>query len=119
MDRDGDGAYEYTITEALQNLSDALRANDTDAIAASVGEVQGAVDHLIELASQVGAKGNKLTLSENQLLDAEVTIAQHRSRIEDADFAETIIDLQQAQADFQNSLEITGRVLSISLLDYI
>ncbi len=119
VDRDGDGATDFTITEALQNLANALRANDTEAIASSVGEVQGALDHLVELTSVVGTRGNKLTLAEDQLLDAGTTIAQHRSRIEDADFAETIIALQKTQADLENSLQIAGRILNVSLLNYI
>jgi flagellar hook-associated protein 3 FlgL len=119
VDRDGDGTTDYTITEALQTLADALRANDTTAITSSVEQVKAAFDHLVELAAEVGTKGNTLTLAESQLLDAEVTLAQHRSRIEDADFAETIISLQQAQVDLQSSLQIAGRILDISLLDYI
>ncbi|MEZ4702867.1 MAG: flagellin [Rhodothermales bacterium] len=119
VDRDGDGTADYTLTEALQNLSDALRANDTVAIAQNVEVVKGAMDHIVELAAEVGTKGNKLTLAENQLIDAGVTVAQHRSTIEDADFAETIITLQKAQADLQNSLQVASRVLDLSLLNYI
>ena len=119
VDNDRDGTADFTITESIQSFVDALRANDVDAMTSSLSQIQNSRDHLINLTSKIGAVVNRVDISENQLTDASVVIAQQQSDIEDTDFAETILEFQQAQTSLQTSLQVTSSVLQLTLLNFI
>ena len=119
VDKDRDGTPEFTITESIQSFVDALRANDIDAMTSSLSQIQDSRDHIINQTSKIGAVVNRLDISENQLTDASVVIAQQQSAYEDTDFAETILEFQQAQTSLQTSLQVTGSVLQLTLLNFI
>ena len=119
VDNDLDGTTDFTITESIQSFIDALRANDVDAMTASLSQIQSSRDHVINLTAKVGAVVNRLDISENQLTDASVVIAQQQSTLEDTDFAETILEFQRAQTSLQTSLQVTSSILQLTLLNFI
>ena len=119
VDNDLDGTNDFTITESVQSFINALRANDADAMNTSLSQIQDSRDHIINQTTKVGAMVNRLEISENQLLDASVVLAQQQSEIEDTDFTETILEFQRAQTSFQTSLQVTSSVLQLSLLNFI
>lgn len=108
-----------TITDALQNLIDALNADDTDAIQDATAQVAEARDHLIDLGSRAGTIAERLNLSETQLQDVSLLAAQRRSEAEDADLAEVAVQLQQSQTGLQAALQVTASVRQMSLLNYL
>ena len=119
VDRDLDGTTDFTITESIQSFIDALRANDVDAMTAGLSQIQSSRDHVINLTAKVGAVVNRLDISENQLTDASVVIAQQQSTLQDTDFAETILEFQRAQTSLQTSLQVTSSILQLTLLNFI
>ncbi len=119
VDRDGDGAPEYTITESLQAFADALRANDVDAMASGIDQIERSRDHLINLAAEIGSVARRVELTESQLADASLIVSRQQSRVEDTDFAETILEFQRAQTSLQTSLQVTGSILQTTLLSFI
>ena len=119
VDNDLDGTTDFTITESIQSFIDALRANDTEAMSSSLSQIQDSRDHIINQTSSLGSIINRLEISENQLADASVIIAQQQSELEDTDFAETILEFQRAQTSLQTSLQVTSSVLQLTLLNFI
>lgn len=119
VDNDNDGVTDFTITESVQAFADALRANDLDAMKSTLSQIQNSRDHVINQTSRMGSISNRLDISQNQLVDASVIIAQQRSELEDTDFAETILEFQRAQTSLQTSLQVTGSVLRLTLLNFI
>lgn len=119
VDKDLDGTTDFTITESIQSFIDALRANDTDAMNSSLSQIQDSRDHVINQTASIGSIVNRLEISENQLADASVIMAQQQSEIEDTDFAETILEFQRAQTSLQTSLQVTSSVLQLTLLNFI
>ena len=119
VDNDLDGTRDFTITESVQSFINALRANDTDAMSSSLSQIQDSRDHVINQTSTIGSIVNRLEISENQLADASVVLAQQQSEIEDTDFAETILEFQRAQTSLQTSLQVTSSVLQLTLLNFI
>ena len=118
-DRVLDTGNGYTITESLTSLSDALRAGDTTQIEAALTQVQGSQDHLLSLSGEAGTIGNRLQVHEDQLSQAMITVERQRSRAEDADLAETLTKLQEAETGLQAALQIYASVQEITLLDFI
>jgi len=119
VDNDLDGTTDFTITESVQSFINALRANDVDAMTSGLSQIQDSRDHVINQAAHIGSIVNRLEISENQLADASIIIAQQQSEIEDTDFAETILEFQRAQTSLQTSLQVTSSVLQLTLLNFI
>ena len=119
VDKDLDGTTDFTITESVQSFINALRANDTEAMNSSLSQIQDSRDHVINQTASIGSIVNRLEISENQLADASVIMAQQQSEIEDTDFAETILEFQRAQTSLQTSLQVTSSVLQLTLLNFI
>ncbi len=119
VDKDGDGASDFTATESLQSFIDAVRAGDIDAIQTGIDQIQAARDHFVNQGAQVGALVSRVNLSESQLADASLVLADQRSQAEDTDYAEAILEFQKAQSSLQTSLQITSSILQTSLLNFI
>ncbi len=119
VDHDADGTPDYTATESIQTMIDALRANDIDAIKTGLDRIETSRDHFIHFGSEIGGIVNRLDLSESQLAEASLAVARQRSNEEEVDVAEAILEFQRAQTSLQTSLQLTGRLLQNSLLNFI
>ena len=119
VDQDADGTPDFTATESLQSLIDALRANDIDAMKTGIDRIEAARDHFISLGSETGGLVNRLDLSESQLAEASLAVARQQSDEEEIDLAEAILEFQRAQTNLQTSLQLTGSLLQNSLLNFI
>lgn len=109
----------YSITEALQSLIDGIRAGDPVAIDASIAQVAGARDHVIDLGGHAGAMANRLTLAQNQLRNASHVAEERRSEMEDLDFADAMTKFQKSQMGLQAAVHVASSVLNTTLLDYL
>lgn len=120
VDQDRDGATDFTATESIQNMIDALRANDIDAMTTGIDRIEASRDHFINLGSEVGSVVNRLDLSESQLAEASLAVARQRSDEEEVDLAQALLDFQRAQTNLQTSLQLTATVLQeTTLLNFI
>ena len=119
VDEDADGTADFTATESLQNLIDALRNNDLDAMKTGISQIESSRDHFISLGAEIGGVVNRLDLSESQLAEATLAITRQRSDEEEVDLAEALLEFQRAQTNLQTSLQITSRLLETSLLNFI
>jgi flagellar hook-associated protein 3 FlgL len=109
----------YTITEAVQNLIDALRSGVPADIDTAIGEVAASRDHVIDLGGEAGSMANRLDLAEQQLRDASVIVESRRSELEDLDFAEALSKFQQAQVGLEAAVRVAAAVINTTLLDYL
>lgn len=69
--------------------------------------------------SDIGARCTRLTLNETRLSNQSVSLEELKSINEDADEAETIINLTTAHNTYEASLSAASKLLSTSLIDYI
>ena len=67
----------------------------------------------------VGAGTNQVEAARNTGLQRLDTIRQHRSSLEDADMAESVMDLQLAQHGYQAVLGAVSRLTMPSLVDFL
>ncbi|MFK7849141.1 MAG: flagellin [Rhodothermales bacterium] len=119
VDQNNDGTSDFTATESIQNMIDALRANDVDAMATGIAQIEASRDHFISLGAEIGGIVNRLDLSESQLAESSLALSRQRSDEEEIDLAEAILDFQKAQSSLQTSLQLTGSILQNSLLNFI
>ena len=119
VDENADGTVDFTATEGIQSMIDALRANDIDAMTTGIDRLESSRNHFISLGSEIGGIVNRLDLSESQLAEASLAIARQRSDEEEVDLADALLEFQRAQTNLQTSLQITGSLLQTSLLNFI
>lgn len=89
-----------------------LRFNAFD----SIDELNG---HLIQKSVMTGAKIGFLDGIKGNLETLKYTTADEKTRIEQADVAELAIELSRREILYQTTLSMAGRLLSMSLLDFI
>ena len=107
------------VISALIQLRDNLLANNQAAVGADVDVVNSSLEGMLTLRSEVGVKMSRIELADERLLDEEVMVQGLISEIEEADFAEGIVQLQQRETAYQAALSSAGRALSLSLMQFL
>lgn len=104
----------------LISLRDHLMAGDVDAIqAGDIQALEADEDNFLFHLSSMGSLQFRIETSQAQLTDHEFQIKAQSSALTDADLAETIVSLNQAQTAYQAALQSGAQILSSSLMDYI
>jgi flagellar hook-associated protein 3 FlgL len=107
------------ITQALQDLSQALQANDGDAIRATIGALDTGLNQLSTARSRVGASVNIYTSAVNtstvQITDEKKIIGQ----LGDADILDTSSRLSLAQYALNATLTTAAKILDFSLVNLL
>lgn len=108
------------IFQAVTNLRDALDARDTATVGnQSLAEVEDALDTLLRVRADVGARINRLELADARMQELELNVEQLISDNEDVDLARAIIDLKVAENVYRAALASGARIIQPTLLDFL
>jgi flagellar hook-associated protein 3 FlgL len=122
-DVDGDGTFpdagRADLFAIARDLRNALAAGDGDAIFASIGQIDDALEQVVQARGVIGARLNRLDVTEAQLADLKITLVAQRSDLEDVDSIEAITRLANQQNTLEASLAVSTRVLQTSLIDFL
>lgn len=103
-------------------LLDEIAANlvgDTDALAANLESLDGAMQRITTAVVEVGARVGRLESTVRSTTDAELDLQTALSQVENVDMARAMVDLQMNEVAYQASLGATARVMQPSLLDFL
>jgi len=107
------------IRDILQNekgLSDSQLRELQDNSLVALGEVTGLVTEAeVTVGARVGFLDNLKDSLKNLKYDAE----DETTRLQEADIAQIAIDLSRREILYQMSLSVAGKLMSVSLLDYL
>jgi flagellar hook-associated protein 3 FlgL len=103
----------------LIGLRDALAAEDTAAVAATLDDLDAGIKQVDAAVGMIGVAVQRLNAVEKRNQDDLTRVEKLRSQVEDADIAEVYLDLQRMQNAFQASLAAGARALQQSLLDFL
>jgi flagellar hook-associated protein 3 FlgL len=118
----GSDAFQDTIDvfNVLIGLRDDLRAgNQTNVQNTRLTEIQNGIDQSLGVLARIGAASNRLERTTNALQDGSVQLKGLLSDKIDADYADTVLNLNVAQNAYQAALSAAARVLNVSLLDFV
>ena len=103
----------------LVELRDALRADDTRKVQASLTSLAKVRENISSSRGLVGARVNRMEITRNLLdrMSAEMTAVL--SADEDTDLADTIVNLRQEQDVFQAALSSGNTAVPQSLIDFL
>jgi flagellar hook-associated protein 3 FlgL len=103
----------------LEALSNALDANDAEAIRESAGRLYDVDSEIQTLVGDVGARSRRLEVATANLEALELNLRTFRSDLEDVELEEAITDLVSRQSSFEAALAANARLFSTSLNDYL
>jgi len=107
------------ILGALIDLETALRDDDTRGISFAGNRLDGLRNEVIRSQGIIGARSQALSAKLAQMGDASASTERFLSQVKDLDFTEAATKLQSALTQFQANLQVSSRIVNVSLLDFL
>ena len=107
------------IIEDFDDLIDALDDDETGDISAFIGEIDGHLDNVLSIRSEIGAKTNRLELIRNRLEENDIDFTDLLNKNENVDMAETFMNLKMEESIYRASLSAGAQILQPTLIDFI
>jgi flagellar hook-associated protein 3 FlgL len=117
----GSQAFDGTVNlfDTLVNLRDALAAEDTGGVAATLTPLDDAMTQVNSASGVVGVATRRLDAVRTRNQEDLTRLESLRSKVQDADIAEVYVELQKLQNAFDASLAAGARAMQSSLVDYL
>jgi flagellar hook-associated protein 3 FlgL len=112
----GDSDNAFTI---LQNIMNALKNGDSQGLSNLLGPLDTRINTILEVRAEVGARSNRVDLTNQRLQDLNTNLQTLQSKTEDADMATLVTNLKTSENVYQASLSVGSRVLTTSLVDFL
>lgn len=110
----GDSLFDH-----LEALSTALRSGSTSGMRAAIGELSSDSSRITDVQSSIGARTNRIEQAQTAAGDAQLSLTNTLSEIENTDIAKATVDLQLQEVAYKAALAATSRVMQPSLLDFL
>lgn len=107
------------LFSTLQDIEDALRNRDNAALDDGLVDLDDARSQLGAQLAAVGAQTNWLESALSRSKDSEFVAQEELAEVEDADYAEAVMDLQVQDMALQSTLQAMGRALPPSLASFL
>jgi flagellar hook-associated protein 3 FlgL len=108
-----------TVIESLITLRDDLNNNAGSAVSNDVGTIDSALDAVLKLRAETGAKVNRFDFVSQRLQDIKLELTRLLSNTQDVDMAETITRFQLEENVYQSALQAGAKAIQPSLLDFM
>lgn len=108
-----------SVFTTLIRMRDALESGDQEGFEREVERMNDDIDRVSFARAEVGVRLQNLDAVSNRLADEEVTLREALSNEIDADLIEVISEFTAKQAALQASLQTSGALLGLTILDFI
>lgn len=106
----------FTMVARVENLA---RTGDTLGVANGIGDIDAAMDRILEKLAELGATGNRIDATIERDLSSSETIRRQLSQLEDVDLAESVLEIQTQEVALQATMGAVARALQPTLVDYL
>jgi flagellar hook-associated protein 3 FlgL len=107
------------VFAAVSGLLTALQAGNSASVQTALSNIQAASAHLNDESSFYGAAQNNLSAANNMASQTLIQLQQQLSNEQDADAAQSSLDLTQATTDEQAAMSAQAMLKPQSLFDYL
>ncbi len=114
----GEATFGPAMT-ALVNLRDHLNAGNTTDVSNDLTAIDAAMDAILSARAEVGAKMNRVEAAQGRQELLQVNLEGLRSKSEDTDMVEAISKFSIQETVYKASLEVGGKSIQPSLLDFL
>jgi flagellar hook-associated protein 3 FlgL len=111
------GTGAASVFTLVDNLVNDLRSGVN--VGSRLAEIDTRMKSITDQQTNVGARQSQIQKAQESLVSSATTLENQRSSIEDVDLAKVILELKQAQVNYQASLQITAGVLQPTLMDFL
>jgi flagellar hook-associated protein 3 FlgL len=116
----GDGGAEIDkVYDMLERFKNDLRSGVHANLSGYIGEIDQRMTQVLSQRSMVGAKVNRFELIRARLREEELNFTNLLSQNEDADIAEVIVRLKEAENVYRASLAAGARIIMPTLIDFL
>lgn len=112
-------ATESKLVNDMNAFIGFLDVGDTDSVSNILGEVDKHLQQLLAVRADLGARSNRLELIDSRISENSVTFTRLLSNSQDADMAEVIMYLKNAENVYKSALSVGGKIIQPSLLDFL
>jgi flagellar hook-associated protein 3 FlgL len=117
---DGQGSGDGKLLDVMRDAVGNLRSGNITALRASdMDRLEQNFDLLLGVRAENGAKTNRLEAALGRLTQLEESVTDQLSKTEDADIAETLIELNSQTAAYQAALRAGASIVQTSLMDFL
>ncbi len=114
------GMGEDNIYTILDNLYNALVNNaSADEMGSYIDQIKGSQSHVLSVAAQIGGRVNRLELIANRYEEDSLMYTDMKSRLEDVDQAEAVMNFKMAEYVYNAALQIGSKIIQPSLVDFL
>lgn len=113
------GTAPGTLFDDLTALSAAIRANDGAGMDTGITALSASMDRITTKLADVGTRYARIEKAIQIAVDAELSMTNSLSEIENTDLPKAMVELQMQEVAYQAALASTARVLQPSLLDFL
>ena len=103
----------------VQQLRQAMTAGDQAAMTRLTENLQADYDRVVRIHGTTGAAIQEIETRQDRLSEQNLATQKVLSELEDTDFNEAISRFQLLQTSLQASLQTTGKILDLSLMDFL
>lgn len=107
------------VFDAMIQLRDALKSNDSSKIAKLIDTIDAAQGHANDLQGSMGGRIQRLEKAQAQLETNRTYQKDLISQAENVDFTETIANMQLTQVALQAGLQSAAKTITPTLLDFL
>lgn len=115
----GTQAQNGSFVELMDDIIELFENNEIQEIGKRISNMEAQLDNINRIRSDLGARHNRLELTENRLETDKVTFTRLMSENEDADMAEVIMRLKNEENVYKASLSGGARIIQPNLLDFL
>ncbi len=115
----GDAGSTDNVFQILDQMIADLGNGDSAAVGMGLENLDSRINHFLEIRAEVGAKVNRLELSQSRLEDISTNLQTLQSRTEDADMAEVLTNFKASENVYQASLSVGSKLIQPSLIDFL
>lgn len=108
-----------SFAKILDDIRVALESNDKSAIISSLSYLDNAINQVVDVTTDIGARLNRLDDQLSRLDDSTINFRSLLSETEDIDLTEVVSEIVRAQTALESLRASSARILSQSLMDFL
>lgn len=116
---EGTEAKKGKLIKLMEDIAKQFEEGENEEIGKLIPDMEKQLDNINRIRADLGARYNRLELTENRLRMDKVTFTRLMSENEDADIAEVIMKLKNEENVYQASLSAGARIIQPNLLDFL
>lgn len=116
---ESNGSSGNNMFSVLDELYTALDNGNSTAAGQILDKLDSQIDNFLGVRAEIGAKMNRLELTQNRLADVSVNLQTLQSKVEDVDAAEAMTNLKTSENVYQAALSIGAQIIKPSLVDFL